>query len=76
MNAQTATIIAPANASATPNYKRRARLAEWFKNGILIFICVALLFPLGLMLVMSVKDKEQIVYQFFTIQPPFHFENI
>ena len=75
MNARTAPILAPAKASAMPNYKRRTRLAEWFKNGVLILICVALLFPLALMLVMSVKDKEQIVYQFFTIQPPFHFEN-
>ena len=55
--------------------KRRTQRAEWAKNGFLIFVCGALLFPLGLMLLMSVKDKEQIVYQFFTIQPPFHFEN-
>ncbi len=55
--------------------RKRVSWAEIFKNSYLIFVCAALLFPLFLMLAMSVKDKEQIVYQFFTLQPPFHFEN-
>lgn len=58
-----------------PNHRLRTRWVEGFKNAVVLFVCVALLFPLFLMLMMSVKDKEQIVYQFFSIQPPFHFEN-
>lgn len=55
--------------------RKQIRWREIVKNSYLILVCAALLFPMGLMLLMSVKDKEQIVYQFFTIQPPFHFEN-
>lgn len=55
--------------------RKQIRWRELVKNSYLILVCAALLFPMGLMLLMSVKDKEQIVYQFFTIQPPFHFEN-
>lgn len=58
-----------------PNHRLRTLWAEAFKNAVVIFVCVALLFPLFLMLMMSLKDKEQIVYHFFSIQPPFHFEN-
>ena len=50
-------------------------IAEFAKHMVIVLVCVALLFPLFLMIVMSVKDKEQVVFSFFTIQPPFHFEN-
>jgi ABC-type glycerol-3-phosphate transport system permease component len=50
-------------------------IAEFAKHAVIVLVCVALLFPLFLMLAMSVKDKEQVVFSFFTIQPPFHFEN-
>ena len=56
----------------------RHRPFQWneaLKHGVTVLICLALLFPLFLMLIMSVKDKEQIVYEFFAIRPPFHFEN-
>jgi len=50
-------------------------VAEWGKHAFIVLISAALLFPMLLMLVMSVKDKEQIVFEFFAIRPPFHFEN-
>lgn len=50
-------------------------VAEWSKHAFIVLISAALLFPMLLMLVMSVKDKEQIVFEFFAIRPPFHFEN-
>ena len=50
-------------------------IAEFAKHMVIVLVCVALLFPLFLMIVMSVKDKEQVVFSFFTIQPPFHFEH-
>ena len=50
-------------------------IAEWSKHAFIVLISAALLFPMLLMLVMSVKDKEQIVFEFFAIRPPFHFEN-
>lgn len=49
--------------------------AEILKNVYLIMLCITLLFPLILMVAMSIKDKEQIVFDFFRIAPPFHFEN-
>jgi len=50
-------------------------IAEWSKHAFIVLISAALLFPMLLMLVMSLKDKEQIVFEFFAIRPPFHFEN-
>lgn len=55
--------------------RKRIRWAEVAKNSYLILICVFLLFPLFVMLSMSIKDKEQIIFQFFSLQPPYHFEN-
>lgn len=53
----------------------KIRFPEILKNIYIILVCLALLFPLVLMLFMSVKDKQQIVYEFFKIAPPFHWEN-
>jgi ABC-type glycerol-3-phosphate transport system permease component len=50
-------------------------IAEWSKHAFIVLVSAALLFPMLLMLMMSVKDKEQIVFEFFAIRPPFHFEN-
>lgn len=55
--------------------KKKFSIAELLKHVYLIGICIGLLFPFFLMLIMSVKDKQQIVYDFFSIGPPFHFEN-
>lgn len=46
-------------------------LAEFSKHLLIVGVCVALLFPMLLMVVMSLKNKEQIVFEFFTIRPPF-----
>jgi ABC-type glycerol-3-phosphate transport system permease component len=56
-------------------YRKRFRWEELFKNSFIVMICFFLLFPLFLMLMMSLKDKEQVVFQFFSFAPPFHFEN-
>ncbi len=54
---------------------KRIHWSEVSKNIYLALICFFLLFPLALMLMMSLKDKEQIIFQFFSLQPPYHFEN-
>lgn len=61
--------------SITQSQHRHIVVAEWFKHAVLVCVSIALLFPMFLMLVMSVKNKEQIVFEFFAIRPPFHFEN-
>lgn len=60
---------------AVKKKKKKFSFAEFLKNLYLCILCAALLFPLVLMLVMSLKDKQQIVFDFFQIAPPFHFEN-
>lgn len=50
-------------------------LAEFSKHLLIVGVCIALLFPMLLMVVMSLKNKEQIVFEFFTIRPPFYVEN-
>ncbi|MBU6333628.1 MAG: carbohydrate ABC transporter permease [Chloroflexi bacterium] len=63
---------------ATQVQARRQRPFPWaeaLKHATIVLVCLALLFPLFLMVMMSVKDKEQIVYEFFAIRPPFHLEN-
>lgn len=61
--------------SVSQQQPRQIAFAEWGKHVVLMLVSAALLFPMFLMLVMSVKNKEQIVFEFFTIRPPFHFEN-
>ncbi len=60
---------------ATPLPRKRLSWSELLKNSYIVAVCVFLLFPLFLMLAMSLKDKEQIIFEFFKISPPFHFEN-
>lgn len=55
--------------------KRQIFLSETAKNLYLAILSFFLLFPMILMLFMSVKDKQQILTDFFTISPPFHWEN-
>ena len=55
--------------------RKHFRWSEVIKNTYIILICFFLLFPLVLMLMMSLKDKNQIIFEFFSINPPFHFEN-
>lgn len=55
--------------------KKRLSWVELLKNVYISLLCVFLLFPLVLMLAMSLKDKEQIIFQFFSFSPPYHFEN-
>jgi ABC-type glycerol-3-phosphate transport system permease component len=61
-------------APSTPP-RKRILWAEVSKNTYLILVCFFLLFPLFLMLSMSLKDKEQIIFDFFSFKPPFHFDN-
>ncbi|THF76700.1 carbohydrate ABC transporter permease [Cohnella fermenti] len=49
--------------------------AEFGKHLFLIVLGLLLLYPLILMLQMSVKNTEQIVYDFFGLSGPFHLEN-
>lgn len=54
---------------------RKAIAAEAAKHGFLILICLVVFYPLLLMIQMSFKDVGQIIYAFFKVEPPFHFEN-
>lgn len=54
---------------------RRVPWAEVSKNAYIALLCLLMLFPLALMLMMSLKSREQIVFEFFALRPPFHFEN-
>lgn len=54
---------------------RRVQWAEVSKNAYIALLCLFMLFPMVLMLMMSVKSREQIVFEFFSLSPPFHFEN-
>lgn len=55
--------------------KHKFKVSEFLKHWYLVFLCLCILFPFFLMLSMSVKDQEQIIFDFFKISPPFHFEN-
>ncbi|MFB9278340.1 carbohydrate ABC transporter permease [Cohnella cellulosilytica] len=48
---------------------------EWLKHLFLILTCIMLFYPLILMVQISFKDVGQVIYEFFQIKPPFHFEN-
>jgi ABC-type glycerol-3-phosphate transport system permease component len=65
----------PAARVTRGNRARRVNWSEVSKNAYIALVCLFLLFPLLLMLAMSVKDKEQIVFELFSLRPPFHFEN-
>lgn len=63
-------------ADSRPSKRKALRsVGEVFKNLYISITCVCLLLPLIIMLSMSVKDKHQVVFDFFRIAPPFHFEN-
>lgn len=67
---------APVRLPAPPKGDRhKNRLVELSKNVYIALCCFFLLLPLLLMLSMSLKDKQQIVYEFFKFSPPFHWEN-
>ncbi len=57
------------------SYKTTEGFSAFFKHAYFVFVLFFLLFPLLLMLMMSFKDKQQILFEFFKIAPPFHFEN-
>jgi len=63
--------------STVANYtrSRKGKGGEWGKHLFLIVVCLLVLYPFLLMLQMSVKDTEQVVYHFFGIGRPFHLEN-
>ncbi|PYI53498.1 carbohydrate ABC transporter permease [Paenibacillus flagellatus] len=53
----------------------KARAAEFGKHLFLTITCLFVFYPFFLMVQMSLKDVGQIIYEFFRIGPPFHFEN-
>jgi ABC-type glycerol-3-phosphate transport system permease component len=58
-----------------PRKRKLMTFSELLKHLYLIFVCIFLFYPFILMLQMSLKDRQQIVYEFFQIKAPFHFEN-
>lgn len=57
------------------NSRKRYFWSEFQKHIYIVLLCVFILFPLFLMIDMSLKNPQQIVYDFFKIMPPFHIEN-
>ncbi|MBD2867152.1 carbohydrate ABC transporter permease [Paenibacillus arenilitoris] len=63
---------------ASVRLRKPARPRAWgelAKHAFMILVCLLLLYPFALMLQMSVKDTEQIMYEFFRISSPYHFDN-
>jgi ABC-type glycerol-3-phosphate transport system permease component len=54
---------------------KRIHAGEFAKHVFLAVTCVFVFYPFWLMVQMSVKDVGQIIYGFFELKPPFHFEN-
>jgi ABC-type glycerol-3-phosphate transport system permease component len=57
---------------------RRRRHVDPFeisRNVFLVLLCAFMLYPLVLMLQMSLKDRGQVIYEFFLVHAPFHFDN-
>lgn len=61
--------------SNAPSRRGGVRLSEWLKHAFIILTCVLILYPFVLMLQTSLKDTGQIMFQFFQIQGPFHWDN-
>lgn len=55
--------------------KKHSLVSELAKNIYLIIICILMLYPMVLMLTMSVKDYEQVINGFFKITFPFNWSN-
>lgn len=62
------------NVMTKPGKKRR-KVSEAAKHGYMILSLFCMFIPLLLMLSLSLKDKQQVVYEFFSLKGPYHFEN-
>lgn len=50
-------------------------VSEGAKHAYMVFTIFCMLLPMILMLMLSLKDKKQVVYEFFSLKGPYHFEN-
>ena len=60
---------------ARKRLKKITKIPEIMKVTYMTVLSIFLLFPFALMLFMSVKDRRQIVFEFFSISRPFHWSN-
>lgn len=51
------------------------QVSEGAKHAYMIFSILCMFLPFILMLMLSVKDKRQVIYEFFSLKGPYHFEN-
>lgn len=50
-------------------------VAEGTKHIYMVLSIFCMFIPFLLMLMMSLKDKKQVIYEFFSLKGPYHFEN-
>lgn len=50
-------------------------VSEGVKHVYLVFSVICMFFPFFVMLNLSLKDKGQVIYEFFSLKGPYHFEN-
>lgn len=55
--------------------KNHFQVSEGAKHAYLIFSIFCMFLPFILMLMLSLKDKRQVIYEFFSLKGPYHFEN-
>lgn len=54
---------------------KKIRFSELSKHFYIICVIIFMFIPFIVMLSLSLKDKGQVVYEFFSMKPPYHFEN-
>lgn len=55
--------------------KNYFHVSEGAKHAYVILSIVCMFIPFILMLMLSLKDKKQVIYEFFSLKGPYHFEN-
>ena len=55
--------------------KNYFNVSEGAKHAYVILSILCMFIPFILMLMLSLKDKKQVIYEFFSLNGPYHFEN-
>lgn len=57
------------------NGRKKIRISEGAKHIYIIISIICMFFPFIIMLSLSLKDKRQVIYEFFSLAGPYHWEN-
>lgn len=55
--------------------RKRSSPADWLKHGFIVATCVLIFYPFVLMVQTSLKDTGQIMFEFFSLKGPYHWDN-